>query len=352
MIAKHTLTSEWINEVSAANNNADKILIEKVIRALLLLEGLAESKLSFVFKGGTALMLLLNSTKRLSIDIDIIMPDNKGLDEAVAAIARAKGFTRVVLQSRKKQSNIEKAHYQFFYIPAYRTAREEEYVLLDILFETSKYQQVIPLAIQAPFVKHEHEILQVNAASLNDLLGDKLTAFAPATTGIPYKKSGLSTAMEIIKQLYDIGCLFDRVDNLPIISGTFHAFAITELGYRNLAPDSKVVLEDVYQTSLLISTRGQFGIGDLKALMTGISNVSAFIFSEKYHIEKAITHAAKAAYLAKLIQFQKTSLEKFDNPLQVAEWSIEQPFITKLNKLKKTNPEAFFYWYKIYKMAA
>ena len=46
---------------------------------------------------------------------------------------------------------------------------------------------------------------------LDDILGDKLTAFAPNTTGIPYEKSGLSRAMEIIKQLYDIGNLFEQM---------------------------------------------------------------------------------------------------------------------------------------------
>jgi predicted nucleotidyltransferase component of viral defense system len=136
MITKHCLTQEWINEVSANYNNADKVLVEKVIRALLLLEGLAESKLPFVFKGGTALMILLNSSKRLSIDIDIIMPDNKGLDEAVIAIANAKGFTRAVLQHRNTGYNIEKAHYQFFYTPTFKTLNHEESVLLDVLFET------------------------------------------------------------------------------------------------------------------------------------------------------------------------------------------------------------------------
>ncbi|MFC3414103.1 nucleotidyl transferase AbiEii/AbiGii toxin family protein [Algoriphagus hitonicola] len=59
--------------MSTANRKADKILVEKVIRALLLLEGLATQKLDFVFKGGTALMLILESSKRLSIDVDIIV---------------------------------------------------------------------------------------------------------------------------------------------------------------------------------------------------------------------------------------------------------------------------------------
>lgn len=69
MISKGSLTTEWLNSVSAKNNKADKILVEKVIRALLLLEGLVKADVQFVFKGGTALILLMQSTKRLSIDM-------------------------------------------------------------------------------------------------------------------------------------------------------------------------------------------------------------------------------------------------------------------------------------------
>jgi len=75
MISKESLVIEWINKVSSSNRKADKILVEKVIRAFLLLEGLSKQNIEFVFKGGTALMLLLDSSKRLSIDIDIILPN-------------------------------------------------------------------------------------------------------------------------------------------------------------------------------------------------------------------------------------------------------------------------------------
>lgn len=74
MINREKITINWINAVSKENRKADKILIEKVIHALLLLEGLVEQNLSFVFKGGTALMLHFNSNKRFLIDIDIILP--------------------------------------------------------------------------------------------------------------------------------------------------------------------------------------------------------------------------------------------------------------------------------------
>ena len=71
-----------------------------------------------------------------------------------------------------------------------------------------------------------------------------------------------------------------------------------------------------------------------------------FIFSESYHLDKAIVHAAKAAYLSRLIATDQRVFERFTGPKQVASAIIEQPHNTKLNKLKKSSPEAFFYWWK------
>lgn len=99
MIDSKTLNIEWINEVSAKNRKADKILVEKVIRALFLLEGLAKINLNFVFKGGTALMFIMDSSKRLSIDIDIILyeePEN--LKELFQKLISDQHFTKFELQ--------------------------------------------------------------------------------------------------------------------------------------------------------------------------------------------------------------------------------------------------------------
>jgi len=347
MISKATLTLDWLKKVSFQNKNADLILVEKVIRALFLLEGLVETKLQFVFKGGTALMLHLNSSKRLSIDIDIVMHEQINLQPFFDKIASEKEFVRAEEQERHANYNIEKAHYKFYYIPLYKTAQEEEYVLLDVLFEQQKYTTLVALPVDSVFVAHEGQPLNVNVPSLNDLLGDKLTAFAPNTTGIPYVKAGVSKAMEIIKQLYDVGNLFDLADSIEIISSTFEKFALTELGYREMGKDWIAVLDDIYHTSLLISTRGQDGKGNLEALQLGLRQIKGYIFSESYNIEKAIIHASKAAYLSVLIRRKETNIEKFGDPLEMATWIIKQPFNTKINKLKKSNPEAFFYWYKI-----
>jgi len=353
MINQKEITSEWISKVSKANKNADKILIEKAIRALLLLEGLVKQKIEFTFKGGTALLLHFNSTKRLSIDIDIILPEeNKELNNVLDEVAKEQGFIKKELQTRTATSEITKSHFKFFYTPLYKTNKVEDYVLLDILFEKTNYQNIIQLPIISAFVPIIDAPLLVNIPSLEDILGDKLTAFAPNTTGVPYFKNENSMSMEIIKQLYDIGNLFDRVENLSVIKNTFSKFAETELEYRNINNCNKQdVIEDIYQTALTITSRGIDGKGDFEQLQLGVQRIRAYIFSERFNIEKAIVSASKAAYLSTLIKYDKNKIEKYSKPLQMKNWLIEKPINTKLNKLKKSNPEAFFYWYKIYELA-
>jgi len=61
----------------------------------------------------------------------------------------------------------------------------------------------------------------VTVPSADDILGDKLTAFAPNTSGIPYIKGDRDCSLEIIKQLYDVGRLFEHSGNFQHIKETF-----------------------------------------------------------------------------------------------------------------------------------
>lgn len=297
MIDQDRINISWINKVSEQNRKVDKILVEKVIRAFQLLEGLIKQSIPFVFKGGTALMLQMNSSKRLSIDIDIVLPTKVvGMEGMLQFIVKEQGFNRVELQQRSMDSNINKEHYKFFYTPIHKSNRNEEYVLLDVLFEEIGYAKVIEIPVTSTFVPDVGRPLLVKVPSLEDMLGDKLTAFAPNTTGIPYFKKKDSRSMEIIKQLYDIGIIFDVVNNLEVIEATFINFALKELAYREVEElTEKDVLEDIYQTSLCIVTRGADGQGDFEQLQSGIRRIRNYIFSENFHLDKAITVASKAA---------------------------------------------------------
>ena len=70
------------------------------------------------------------------------------------------------------------------------------------------------------------------------------------------------------------------------------------------------------------------------------------VAQKKYTLDSAIINAAKAAYLSKLLEHDINEVHHYDPDKlgDLAAQTIQQPLPTKLNKLKKTNPEAFFYW--------
>ena len=62
---------------------------------------------------------------------------------------------------------------------------EQVTILLDVLTEDNNYHAVESLPIKSPFLLTEGPDVLVKVPCKADLLGDKLTAFAPHTTGIP-----------------------------------------------------------------------------------------------------------------------------------------------------------------------
>jgi len=351
MIDSRTYTKEWIDTISAKNRNVDKILVEKVIRAITLLVSLKTTNLDFIFKGGTALMLMLPKPTRLSIDIDIIVPDKETkVENYLDQILQSGSFVRYELQNRYKQSNIVKAHYKFYYKPTIKTHSDEEYILLDILFENNPYSQLTQTAVQCPFVITTGET-SVLTPTIENILGDKLTAFAPNTTGIPYFKGRNGMGMEIVKQLYDIGNLFDFANNLETVLHTFETNAAIELQYRSLSDKTPTdVLDDIFQTSFCISMRGISGTCNFGEIQQGINRIKSFIYSSKYLIEDVIVSAAKAAYLSALLKNQAKMPERYTSESQIEDFDIKNVQYNKFNKLKRNLGEAYFYWYKAFEL--
>ena len=105
------------------------------------------------------------------------------------------------------------------------------------------------------------------------------------------------------------------------------------------------VLEDTQEACYLLSTRN-LKTEEFKHLQLGIRNFTNFTI-RRFNLEEAIIAASKTAYLAEILKNNKIfDLEKYENPIQIKDWLIEDQQFNKLNKLKKSNPEAFFYWYQ------
>jgi len=343
MINSETHTIDWIlNLKSKLGKRIDPKLIEKVIWALTLLEQLKINGLNFTFKGGTALLLATEKPKRFSIDIDIITEHS---EKEIIAVLQKTVDEKIFLSweddnNRKHTPDAPIGHFKAYYKSV--VDGNIEPILLDLLYTTSPYPEVRELPIKHPWLSTSKEETIITMPTFDAILGDKLTAFAPKTTGILYSKN---RPVEIIKQLYDIAFLFDNITNLEIVRSSYNKVVKEEIGFRKLDIIEKEVLKDTWKACYTLAER-ETKSEDFNHLQLGIRNFTNFTI-DRFSIDEAITAAAKVAYLTKLILSEnEIKIERFKNPLEIKDWLIEGQQYNKINKLKKNNPEAFYYWFK------
>ncbi len=359
MIDPKSRTLEWILESCNINKVSDPTLMEKTIRAFSLLEALSRSGCPFLFKGGSALMLQLSCTQRLSVDIDIICPPGTDVISYLAPYAEEYGFGEIRPSERISRTNVPKTHAKCFYQVSYVTNTATEKILLDVLFEDTWYSRIEQLPIISPFLVMTGEPQSVKLPSKEDLLGDKLTAFAPNTTGIPYIKTVIGRgglpeerhcSMEIIKQLFDIASLFDRIDNLSTVRTTFENIAPIELDYRRMdGSDLTPILDDIYKTSELICTGIYTNDNsfEYQELVKGTNRIGSLIICEKYNHYSAIVNASKAAYIATLLKYGIDEITRYSPSSDVAKLKLFPTVHPALSKIRTFRPGAYFYWYEI-----
>ncbi|MCP5053965.1 MAG: hypothetical protein GY940_42750, partial [bacterium] len=211
------------------------------------------------------------------------------------------------------------------------------------------YPELVEVPVAAKWLKTGDQGVLVKVPSIESITGDKLTAFAPNTTGVLYNKG---KGLEIIKQLFDLGNLFDFIESFETVRSSFSASVDTEIKYRGLNIDAEEVLDDIIETGLLLAqrekTKTEPGRANFKELRDGILQFKNFLISGSFRIDEAIEAAAKAAYMAaKLKTGNNNPLEHFDKRRNISDYLIKNPAYSHLNKLRKLPlPNgALFYWY-------
>jgi hypothetical protein len=327
MIDINSLSAEWLTE-KQNKYHRDPALIESLIHALYLLEQLKLTGLDFIFKGGTSLILILDQPQRFSVDIDIIVSPQltRGkLEEYLSRIPGSSAFLSMKLDERRSyRAGVPKAHYIFSFSSNVPTKNKqgdvirnpEREILLDVLFAENHYPVLIERPIQTEWVIVKDEIITVTTPDINSITGDKLTAFAPDTTGVPYHRESVNAEgeaiksemfMEIMKQAFDVGCLFDLLDDIDIFKKSYEASAIAEIKYRaeRNIPSVEAVLKDTIATALIIA-RSVKQISDegnekFGYLSTGIHRFGNIVYTSTFRIEHAQVASAKAAYLSAIV---------------------------------------------------
>ncbi|MCF6270992.1 MAG: nucleotidyl transferase AbiEii/AbiGii toxin family protein [Melioribacteraceae bacterium] len=350
LIKSECFTAKWI-KTKKDETSGNSVLIEKTIHAFALLGYLVQLEPNFIFKGGTSLLLHLPKIKRLSIDIDIMFGgDIKEFITKLSQIPENVPFTRFEEDVRGNRGLPNRKHFKFFYTSS--ETNNENSVLLDVVLEeTSFIKSIEDKAIVSDIFETDNQ-LSVKIPSIEGLLGDKLTAFAPHTIGVPFvTNSGKNMSMQVAKQLFDIGELFDVATDFEKASTAFKATFEKENSYHSNKFSETEVLEDtidICHSLCSIRLRGFQESDDTNNIQDGIRRLSSHLLNEDFRTDSdAKITAAKVFYIANSIKANRevklNEIKYSPNKIaEITDVTLPAPY-NNLNRLKPILPEAFYY---------
>lgn len=85
--------------------------------------------------------------------------------------------------------NAPVSHYKFYYSSKIGSKFGDEPISLDVLFMPNPYPKLMNSSIKHQWLCVAEKIVRINIPIVEAITGDKLTAFAPTTTGILYENN-------------------------------------------------------------------------------------------------------------------------------------------------------------------
>ncbi len=334
MIKKDSFGSEWIFRISR-EKSADPSIIERMIYAFALLESLKQTKLNFIFKGGTCLSLLIKDFNRFSVDIDIQTGEDQGAFNLAMEFLKNNRqiFSSMEENFRKPSGKLVKRHFKFQYNS--QVSGKTESVLLDVVFEKSLFRNLNETQINHWMLVVEPPVLTVTVPSLPELLMDKLTAFAPKTIGILY---GRGKSIEIIKQMHDVAELSRLVgqDDLPL--EVYQGMALKQISDRELEIDFQKTLEDSILACLSIISEGGYESQNYPELKQGIRGFRSYVLGQKFTSIDAVSAAIDVLYVASVLRV--FGIQNFQQLCSPSVDFFGEPFLKNVNRRLRSEQSA------------
>lgn len=338
MISNATYSIKHINEIKRKYNKLDPQVIERTIFAFGLLEALVKVGTPFIFKGGTCLMLILENPYRLSTDIDIMVNPDCDIDPYLNEAAKIYPFKSREEQIRIGKNGIVKRHFKFYYDSLY--SEIELSILLDVLYEKNNYHKTISKEIKMEFLITEGDNLKVVTPSAESILGDKLTAFAPNTTGIEYyeiDKNGekIDKTIQVIKQFFDCAQLVKEVENFKEVLETYKNIHKLEKEYRGIDKSFEECLMDTFNASLSIYTRGKIFPDQYKYLLSGIQKIQNHIYGINFNSITAHKNACDVMLICAILLKDIESIDIEEQRI------FRNKKLGPVNKMRKIDQQSF-----------
>ncbi len=353
MVVHKSLTKALIDAKRLELGGGDPVLIEKTILAFALLSLLVLRKVPLVFKGGTSLLLRLPQPHRLSIDVDILCPLSAAdLDPILHEVASTPPFLRYQEDPRPSKRLPVRRHFKFFYQPV-DSRNPAPFVVLDVVQSEPQHPHASQVRLESPLLLVEND-LSVTVPTIEGLLAEKLTAFAPNTIGVPCQEN---TAMQVMKQLFDVAILFDAAHDFVTVGTAYDAVFVLENHYRGGCFSRSDTLLDSMDTARRIChhrLKGAVVHPHQDLLDQGRRALGSHLLGGVFTESQVKTAAAKVACLAAALLHNRlhtfTGVFRYDIRL-INQWSGVVLSDPVLQRLKGGNPEAFFYWWLAEKLS-
>ena len=337
MIDKHSFDDANIRRIIQAYGTTYE-LTQRAVFALGLVEALRKVGLPFIFKGGSSLMLLFQTPKRLSTDVDILVDPQCEIEPYIEKVSHVFPFLSFKESHRKTTKKIAKRHFRL----EYASPRDGKplTILLDVLYGENHYQNIKSASIDNDLLlSDDAPPLTVQIPSVESLLGDKLTAFAPHTIGVPFFGENYPSdkRLEVIKQFYDVGCLYELARDFDEVKQTYLRVAKDELYYRGDQHTIIDCLRDSFSSALSILSLGRISHEDYLHYLAGFRRISEHVLGLKLNPNNAYPFASRIMLLS-------ADIASNSNLFQIA-IDHQQPFLeapfNKINRLQNIDSDSF-----------
>jgi hypothetical protein len=326
---------KYFSKKNIASNkfDASEVLAEQAVHCLELVSELVESGLSFQFKGGNSLLLILEKPRRFSIDVDIATDETRErIEKCLDSIIEKGTFTKWTKRQHKTKPWLPLSSYYCHYTSQWPSA-EDAFIMLDAQLTRSPYATRFAPVHCGNLYKSKAKA-EIPLAS--SIIGDKLLTLGPATLGIP---TGKGKEAQRLKHVYDIALLLGTLPPLHEIRESFKACVRHENKLQEKSVCAQELLSDTL--SFCSTVKDYADIPEIHRDMSpvcvenvkGLLPFAAHLFEKNYAWKNLKVDMAKVALVMSAVCKESVTDETFKDILTVVDnYADTQFYWDKLGK--------------------
>ncbi|MDR2578284.1 MAG: nucleotidyl transferase AbiEii/AbiGii toxin family protein [Chitinispirillales bacterium] len=326
--------------------NASSVLAEQAVHCLELVAELSSCGLSFQFKGGNSLLLILGEPKRFSIDVDVAT--DKPREEIEAALDRIVAefgvFTKWERRQHKTKPWLPLSSYHLYYNSVFDDAPTDANIMFDVQMRRSDYETEFKEVCCGEIYKSS---VKTELPLPSSIISDKLLTLGPATLGIPI---GRGKEAQRLKHVYDVSRLAATMPDIAAMRVSFHNCLKQE---NELQGTTHTVMDIVKDTLALLFTTAQHDVmpesSEIPALsenIKGLKPFAAHLFESMYDWEKLRRDMARTALCMSAVGNENVTNETLHKLLALTD--IPAKFKTGGGVFKIETPYIALLWDTVY----